>query len=147
MNQSHLIQNCVSCCPQSCCLSSFSWAAYNEELRAAALTSKMYQVHASMQLHAQDWAQAQKKLVRDRLETVTAAANGSLPAVTPHQAAVLGKKLVLVKRYSATEAMQIHAAAAAAESERADTASRVTHSFCHCFKLDKNSRSDETSSS
>ena len=69
------------------------------------------------------WAQAQKKLVRDRLETVNAMS--SLPAVTPHQAAVLGKRMVLVKRYSATEAMQIHAAAAAAESERAEIQSQV----------------------
>ncbi len=45
------------------------------------------------------------------------------PTVTPHQAAVLGKKMVLVKRYSATEAMLIHATAAAAESERASSVS------------------------
>ena len=52
-------------------------------------------------------------MIRDRFDAVTAglgAARGS--AVTPHQAAVLEKKMELVKRFSASEAMQIHAAAA-----------------------------------
>lgn len=55
--------------------------------------------------------------MRDKIEAVSVIAGGSLPAVTPHQAAVLGKKLVLTKRYSAAEAMQIHAAAAASSLE------------------------------
>lgn len=58
-------------------------------------------------------SQAQKKLVRDKIQAVSSIVGASLPAVTPHQAAVLSKKMVLVKRYSATEAMQIHAAATA----------------------------------
>ena len=62
--------------------------------------------------------QAQKRLIADRIQALNAVSGSSLPAVTPHQAAVLSKKMVLVKRYSATEAMQIHAAAAAAEIEQ-----------------------------
>lgn len=76
--------------------------------------------------------QAQKKLVRDKIQVVSAIAGSSLPAVTPHQAAILSKKMVLLKRYSATEAMQIHAAAAAAvlaESEQELPTSQVVTVF------------------
>ena len=60
-----------------------------------------------------DSPQAERKMIRDRCDAVTAglaADPGS--AVTLHQAAVLEKKMELVKRFSASEAMQIHAAAA-----------------------------------
>ena len=96
--------------------------------------------------------QAEKKLVRDRMQAVREVTATSL-VLSPHQTAVLEKKVVLVKRFSATvslqplltsgtivaiairrlhiasnmwaqgsylvqEAMQIHAAAAAAEFRR-----------------------------
>lgn len=73
--------------------------------------------------------QAQKKLVRDRVLAVGDLIGTSISALTPHQAAVLDKKAVLVKRYSATEAMQIHAAAATAEHERGDSLSKVRTTF------------------
>ena len=57
--------------------------------------------------------QAERKMIRDQFVAVTTGLGASPgSAVTPHQAAVLEKKFELVKRFSASEAMQIHAAAA-----------------------------------
>lgn len=50
-------------------------------------------------------------------------------ALTPHQAAVLNKKMGIVKRYSATEAMLIHAAAAVADMVAKEGPEKVHHSW------------------
>lgn len=64
--------------------------------------------------------QAERRMIRERYSS------GSAASLSPHQAAVLKKKMGIVKRFSAIEAMLIHAAAAAAADMTPGRSSQVS---------------------